>query len=53
MQKTPKYNLEYWCGKKKIETVAVGMTKGFCSGKKTELVNSGRFAMGKFRLKRQ
>lgn len=49
--KTKKYNLEYWIGKKKIETVAFNMTKGFCSAKKNEKVDSGRFYTGKFKLR--
>lgn len=52
MQLTKKYDLEYWIGKKKIETVCFNMTKGFCSGKKKEKVNSGRFSTGKFKLKK-
>lgn len=45
------YNLEYWIGKKHIETVARNMTKGFCSGKRQECISSGRYSMGKFKLK--
>lgn len=51
MRLIKKYNLEYWIGKKKIQTICYNMTKGFCSGEKTKCINSERFDTGKFKLK--
>jgi hypothetical protein len=51
-KKTVFYNLEYWAGKKKIEVVARNMTKGFCGAEKKRRVDSGRFSIGKFKLRK-
>ncbi len=48
--KNSKYRLEYYIGKKHLQTVCVNMTKGFCSIKKKELKDSGRFELGKFKM---
>ena len=50
--KVQMYNLEYYVGRKFVETVARNMTKGFCSMKKKECIDSGRYKSKKFKLKK-